>query len=60
MIRPTYHVTVGVGVRRALGLVVRDTSPLRGPDTDPALLASALDDARAAVPTVSLKFSRAF
>jgi hypothetical protein len=60
LLGPTYHLTLAGGLRRAVAITVRETSPLRGADTDPDLLADAIDGARVFVPTVSLKFSRAF
>lgn len=56
----TYHLTLGVGVRRILYLGIRDDSPLAGPDVDPALLDGERERMTRWVPTIALRFSRAF
>lgn len=56
----TYHLTVGVGVRHILDVEVRPDSPLKGPDVDPVFLARELDEVFPWVPTLALRFSRAF
>jgi hypothetical protein len=60
LIHQTYHFTLGVGLRRPVYVYLEHDSPLAAPDTDPALLAEAIDDSRVWVPTVALRFSHAF
>jgi hypothetical protein len=56
----TYRVTAGLGLRYIAHIGIRDDSPLNGPHIDQALL----QDERARVfpflPTLALRFSRAF
>jgi hypothetical protein len=59
-IHQTYHLTIGVGVRRPLVVLTTDGSILNGPTVEPRLLAEQIDESRAWVPTASLRFSRAF
>jgi hypothetical protein len=56
----TYHLTVGVGVRRMLAIYVDDDSTLFGPGADAELLSATLDEVGEWAPMVSLRFSRAF
>lgn len=60
VLHDTYHLTAGVGVRRILGVGIREDSPLKEPDVDPVLLASETDDMARWAPMVALRFSRAF
>ncbi len=57
----TYHVTLGIGLRRVLAIEVRETSVLAEPDVDRALLDRQIDDVMPRwLPTIALRFSRAF
>lgn len=56
----TLHFTIGVGLRRPLLVNVLDDSAVSTPDTDPALLDLQVDRSRVWVPTLALRFSRAF
>jgi hypothetical protein len=56
----TYHLTLGVGVRRPLVVLTTDGSPLNGPTIDRRLLDEQLDESKNFVPTASLRFSHAF
>lgn len=60
IVHTTHHITLGVGVRRPLVIIVEDDSPLRGADTDRALLERELAATRTWVPTAAIRFSRAF
>jgi hypothetical protein len=60
VLHETYHLTLGAGLRRILQLRVRDDSPLRESDVDPVLLDEQLDSVNPWVPTIALRFSRAF
>jgi hypothetical protein len=60
VLHTTYHLTLAGGVRRPFAVTVEDGSPLRARDTNPALLSETLRDSQVFVPTLSLKFSRAF
>ena len=57
--RPTYHITLAVGVRHAVKLWLID-SPLSASDTDQDELDAQLALAEQWTPTLALKFSRAF
>ena len=57
--RPTYHITLAVGVRRAVKLWLVD-SPLSASDTDQDEVNAQLALAEQWIPTLALKFSRAF
>lgn len=56
----TYHLTLGVGVRRPLVVFTTSDSPLNGPSIDRRLLDDQLEDSKSWVPTASLRFSHAF
>jgi hypothetical protein len=56
----THHLTVGLGVRRPLIVTVLDGSPISGAETDPELLSESIDGSKQWVPTLSVRFSRAF
>jgi len=56
----TYHLTLGVGVRRPLVVLTTDGSTLNGPTIDQRLLDEQLDESRSFVPTACLRFSHAF
>jgi hypothetical protein len=56
----TYHLTIGVGVRRPLVVLTTDGSALYAPSIDRRLLDEELDDSRSWVPTASLRLSHAF
>lgn len=56
----TYHVTLGLGARRPLAVVVTDDSTMHGPTVDAALLEEQKERSKIFVPTISLRFSRAF
>lgn len=56
----THHLTAGIGLRRPVSVQVLDDSPIGADDTDPELLAEQIDASRKWVPTLSLRFSRAF
>ncbi|MEQ8276231.1 MAG: hypothetical protein RMA76_24700 [Deltaproteobacteria bacterium] len=57
----TYHLTLGVGVRWLLGVsVVDDDSILSSQQVDPRFLDEQIDAIPTWVPTVALRFSRAF
>jgi hypothetical protein len=56
----TYHLTVGVGVRRPFAVLTTDGSALNGPSVDRRLLAEQIDSSRTWVPTASIRFSHAF
>jgi hypothetical protein len=60
VIHETYHLTLGAGLRRILRIGVREDSTLRGSDVDPVLLDEQLDAVSPWVPTLALRFSRAF
>jgi hypothetical protein len=60
VVHETYHITLGVGVRWVGAIIVADDSPLREPDVDPVLLDEQLDNTARWLPTVALRFSRAF
>jgi hypothetical protein len=60
VLHDTYHLTAGIGVRRILYIGIRDDSPLKDSDVDPALLEEQRDDVSRWVPTAALRFSRAF
>lgn len=56
----TYHLTIGFGIRALLHVQVARDSPLRSPGADTPLLADAIDRLDRWVPTLALRFSRAF
>jgi len=56
----TTRITLGVGVRRPLHVVVHSDSPLAEPDTDPEFLERETERSKTWVPTLALRFSRAF
>jgi hypothetical protein len=56
----TFHLSAGAGVRRILYVGIRDDSPLREADVDPDLLDEQVDAIAPWVPTITLRFSRAF
>lgn len=56
----THRLTVGAGVRYIAHVGIRDSSPLRDDDVDPVLLAEQDDDLVRFIPTIALRFSRAF
>lgn len=56
----TYHVTLGLGARYLARVVILGGSALRAGTTDPALLQRQLDRLPRFLPTLSLRFSRAF
>ena len=56
----TYHLTVGAGLRRILSVDIEESSVLRAPDVDPAFLDAEQDAMYRWVPTLALRFSRAF
>lgn len=57
----TYHLTLGVGVRYLLRVdVVDEDSILASPQVDPRFLEEQIDGIAPWVPTVALRFSRAF
>lgn len=56
----TYHFTLGVGGRYILATTIRDGSPLGGSDVDQDMLDETIDDVFPFMPTLSLRFSRAF
>ena len=60
VLHETYHLTLGAGVRRILYIGIRPDSPLNDSDVDQALLAEQRDDVSPWVPTIALRFSRAF
>jgi hypothetical protein len=60
VIHRTFHVTIGVGVRRLLTVVIDEDSPLEDPDIDRAFLDEQLANIDPWLPTVALRFSRAF
>jgi len=60
VLHDTYHLTAGVGVRHILYIGTHDDSPLNAPDVDPAFLQTETDNVARWVPTVALRFSRAF
>jgi hypothetical protein len=60
VISHTYHFTLGVGLRTLLHVGVEQDSTLREPDVDPGFLDRELDDVARFVPTLALRFSRAF
>jgi hypothetical protein len=57
---PTKHITVGLGVARLLHAGVRQGSPLRTSDVDPAKLDAQLAAIPRYLPMVAVRFSRAF
>lgn len=59
-LRYTYHLTVAVGARYVFDKQVLPGSVLEGPDIDQAFLDEQLDDVFPIVPTLALRFSRAF
>ena len=56
----THHLTLGLGLRRPLHVVVLGSSPLNDDDVDRTLLSEHLDASPAWVPSLALRFSRAF
>jgi hypothetical protein len=60
IVHQTYHLTLGVGVRRLLDASTREDSLLRGGDVDQAWLERELDSLNPWVPQAALRFSRAF
>jgi hypothetical protein len=56
----TYRLTAGVGLRRLLHVHVLEESELRAPDTDPEFLEEQLGNIDPWLPTIALRFSRAF
>ena len=56
----TYHFTLGIGLRTLLHVGVQSDSPLKENDVDPVLLQEQIDEVYPFVPTVALRFSRAF
>jgi len=56
----TYHLTLGVGLRRIVHIGRREDSPLNEPYIDQELLASQEAAVAPYAPTVALRFSRAF
>jgi hypothetical protein len=56
----TYHLTLGLGVRRILHVGVHDDSLLHGRDVDQAWLERELEAISPWVPQAALRFSRAF
>ena len=56
----TFHVTLGVGLQRAINRTVRESSVLLGDDVDQESLQEQLDLMEDYRPTVALRFSRAF
>lgn len=59
-IHKTYRLTLGAGVRRILHIGVHDDSVLAEPDVDPDLLRREIDGTARWVPTIAIRFSRAF
>lgn len=60
VIHTTYRLTLGVGTRYRTYLGIRDSSPLKGGHIDAELLAEQRDAVVPWVPTLALRFSRAF
>jgi hypothetical protein len=60
VLHQTYHVTLGIGVRRLIDAGTREDSILRGADVDQAWLDRELDSLNPWVPQAALRFSRAF
>jgi hypothetical protein len=60
VVHRTYHLTLGIGVRRILHIGVRSDSTLRAADVDQALLDEQIESVAPWVPTLALRFSRAF
>lgn len=56
----TYHLTLGVGARRVLHISIDDEGALSTGDVDRAFLEEQIDDVVPWLPTISLRFSRAF
>jgi hypothetical protein len=60
VLHDTYRLTAGAGLRYIAYIGIRDTSPLRAPHIDQALLAEERDGVLPLTPTLALRFSRAF
>lgn len=60
VIHDTFRLSLGVGTRYRMYLGIRDDSLLRGDAVDPDLLSEQRDSVFPWVPTVALRFSRAF
>lgn len=60
VIHATYHLTVGVGVRRILHIGIHDDSVLKDEDVDQEFLEEERGNVSRWVPTFVLRFSRAF
>ena len=60
IIRPTFHMTLSVGVQQLLSRSILDGSVLKGPEVDPELLEQELDSIYEYRFLASLRFSRAF
>lgn len=60
VLHDTYRLSLGVGVRYRTYLGIMDSSPLNGEHIDRDLLAAERDDVFPWVPTLALRFSRAF
>ncbi len=60
VLQHTYHFTLGIGLRTLLHIGVQADSPLKESDVDPDFLQEQIDDVFSYVPTLALRFSRAF
>lgn len=56
----TFHFTLGIGLRRLLHVTVLEDSPLNSSAVDPAFLEEQIDAIPKWLPTIALRFSRAF
>jgi len=56
----TYHFTLGLGARYIAAIRLREGSTLLGSDVDPELRDEQIDDVFPLMPTLALRFSRAF
>lgn len=60
LLQTTTRISMGVGARRPLSVMVSSDSALAEPDADPDLLDRETERSKVWVPTVALRFSRAF
>ena len=60
LLQTTTRISLGAGVRRPLHVIVNSDSPLAEPDADPDLLDRETERSKTWVPTIALRFSRAF